>query len=270
MAAVVGVERVAALVGSHHAPTLRTAISDGLAGPRDSDLGALLAQLHQSVTLALTRPAGHWKADATVLNPATGGHSIAVDLDVLRTATRAAARSYAAVPYYVDRYGRRGAQFSVSDSGWIAHLVDAPPEAAAHQVTWLSDMLAHRGMPTWLMELHLTTMIEELTAAGLDVGALPHALGVLEHRRRAVVGDDLMERAESWVQAAVLAPPTAPTGRLVAAAVADVRSGVARTTAPLMDWLTHEDRSGPADAAALHDVHDRVAAAAAARTGDLP
>jgi hypothetical protein len=173
VAAVVGVERVASLVGSHDPPTLRAAITDGLAGPHDSDLGALLAQLHQSITLALTRSAGHWKADATVLNPATGGHGIAADLDVLRTATRAAARSYAAVPYYVDRYGRRGAQFSVSDSGWIAHLVDAPPEPAAHQVTWLSDMLVHRGMPTWLMERHLATMIEELTGSGLTSAHSP-------------------------------------------------------------------------------------------------
>lgn len=270
VASVVGVERVSLLVGSRDTQTLRDAVTDGLAGPRDSDLGALLLQLRQSVALALSRPGPHWKADATVLNPATGGHHVATDLDVLRTATRAASLSYGAVPYYGDRYGRRGAQFAVSDSGWIAHLTEAPPETAAHQVTWLSDMLTHRGMPTWLMERHLATMVDQLGAAGHAVGALPHALAVLEARRRAAVDDDLLEQAETWVRETVAAPPTAPTGRLVAAAVADVRSEVARSSAPLMDWLTHEDRTDTADASALRLVHDRVAAAAGPRTGGHP
>lgn len=268
VASVVGVERVSILVGSHDTQALRAAVTDGLTGPPDSDLGALVGQLRQSIALALTRPGDDWKADATVLNPATGGHGVATDLDVLRAATRAAALSYGAVPYYRDRYGRRGADFSVSDSSWIVHLVDAPRETAAHQVTWLSDMLTHRGMPTWLMERHLTTMIDHLATAGLDVGALPHALGVLERRRRSVVDDALLDQAEEWVQDMVNAPPTAPTGRLVAGAVADVRSGVARSSAPLMDWLTHEDRTDATDASALHDVQDRVTAAAATRTGD--
>lgn len=270
VAAVVGVERVADLVGSRDTQTLRAAVTDGLAGPRDSDLGALLVQLRQSIALALSRPGPDWKADATVLNPATGGHHVATDLDVLRTATRAATLSYGAAPYYRDRYGRRGAQFSVSDSAWIAHLADAPRETAAHQVTWLSTMLTHRGMPTWLMERHLATMVDQLGGAGLAVGALPHALTVLEARRRAAVDDDLLEQAETWVRETVVAPPTAPTGRLVAAAVADVRSGVAPSSAPLMDWLTHEDRTDTADASALRLVHDRVAAAAGTRTGEHP
>lgn len=270
VASVVGIERVSLLVGSRDTQTLRDAVTDGLAGPRDSELGALLLQLRQSVALALSRPGPLWKADATVLNPATGGHHVATDLDVLRTATRAASLSYEAAPYYRDRYGRRGAQFSVSDSAWIAHLADAPRETAAHQVTWLSTMLTHRGMPTWLMERHLATMVEQLGGAGLAVGALPHALAVLEDRRLAAVDDELLEQAETWVQETVVAPPTAPTGRLVAAAVADVRSGVAPSSAPLMDWLTHEDRTSTADASALRVVHDRVAAAAATRTGDHP
>lgn len=270
VAAVVGVERVADLVGSRDTQTLRAAVTDGLAEPRDSDLGALLVQLRQSIALALSRPGPDWKADATMLNPATGSHHVATDLDVLRTATRAATLSYGAAPYYRDRYGRRGAQFSVSDSAWIAHLADAPRDTAAHQVTWLSTMLTHRGMPTWLMERHLATMVDQLGGAGLAVGALPHALTVLETRRRAAVDDDLLEQAETWVRETVVAPPTAPTGRLVAAAVADVRSGVAPSSAPLMDWLTHEDRTDTADASALRVVHDRVAAAAATRTGDHP
>lgn len=270
VAAVVGIERVSLLVGSCDTQVLRAAVTEGLTGPPDSDLGALLVQLRQSIALALSRPGHGWKADATVLNPATGGHHVATDLDVLRTATRAASLSYGAAPYYRDRYGRRGADFSVSDSSWIAHLVDAPQETAAHQVTWLSTMLTHRGMPTWLMERHLATMVDQLGGAGLTVGALPHALTVLEARRRAAVDDDLLEQADIWVRETVVAPPTAPTGRLVAAAVADVRSGVAPSSAPLMDWLTHQDRTDAADASALRDVHDRVAAAAATRTGVRP
>ncbi|RZI84636.1 MAG: hypothetical protein EOO67_16535, partial [Microbacterium sp.] len=56
VAAVVGVERVSLLLGSCDTQTLRAAVTDGLAAPLDTDLGALLVQLRQSIALALSRP----------------------------------------------------------------------------------------------------------------------------------------------------------------------------------------------------------------------
>ncbi|RYY45481.1 MAG: hypothetical protein EON53_10600, partial [Actinomycetales bacterium] len=41
VAAVVGIERLADLVGSRDTRTLRAAVTDGLAAPLDTDLGAL-------------------------------------------------------------------------------------------------------------------------------------------------------------------------------------------------------------------------------------
>lgn len=270
VAAVVGVERVAGIIGSTDADTLRLAVLEGLEHDVDASPGEVarvVLDLVRTIGLALPRRTGAWPADATVLNPETGGHAIATDLSLLRAAIRAARTSYEGLPYYRDRYGDRGARFSVSDSSWIVHLVAAPEAVAVQQVFWLADMLATRGMPTWLMELHLDAMAEELTSTGLPSGALPHAVAALAARRRPHVPDAALDSAETLVAERVTAPPTAPVGRLLAAAAADVRSGAARSGAPLVDWVADPVRTSAEDAAVLRGLHDHLSRHGATGSG---
>lgn len=261
VAAVVGIERVAGILGTTDADTLRLAVLEALEHDADDapgEVARVVLELVRTIGLALPRRPSAWPADATVLNPETGGHKIATDLSMLRAAIRAARTSYEGLPYYRDRYGDRGARFSVSDSSWIVHLVAAPEAVAVQQVFWLADMLATRGMPTWLMELHLDTMAEELTSSDLPTGALPHAVAALAARRRPQVPDVALERAETLVAERVDAPPTTPVGRLLAAAAADVRSGAARSSAPLVDWVADPVRTSAEDAAVLRGLHDHL------------
>lgn len=270
VAAVVGVERLSGILATTDADRLRLSVLEALervdADPAD-EATRVVHDLVRTIALALPRRASAWPADATVLNPETGGHAIATDLAMLRAAIRAARTSYEGLPYYRDRYGERGARFSVSDSSWIVHLVDAPEAVAVQQVLWLADMLATRGMPTWLMELHLTTMAEELSASGLGAGSLPHAVGTLAARRRPHVPDQALERAEQLVAERVASPPTSPVGRLLAASAADVRSGAARSSAPLVDWVADPVRTSAADAAVLRGLHDHLARHGVERPG---
>lgn len=103
--------------------------------------------------------------EATVLNPDAGHHVVTSAPHEVRAARRAAQRSWAHFPYYGRRYGTRGRQFSLSDSGWLATLCDLPAGAALEQVKWLGRMLSSRGMPQWLLEIHLEHLHEELTKA---------------------------------------------------------------------------------------------------------
>jgi hypothetical protein len=265
VAAVVGVERISGLVGTTSADPLRHAVLEALERRVDDELTRVVTDLVRSVGVSMSRRAGAWRAEATALNPETGGHAIATDLGLLRAAVRAARTSFEEVPYYRDRYGERGARFSVSDSSWIVHLTLAPLPVATQQVLWLADMLATRGMPTWLMEQHLTTMSDEVVDSGLDPGRLRDVVPVLAERRREHVPDTALDRAERLVADRVASPPTSPVGRLVASSAADVRAGVPDAGAPLMGWLTDPVRTSPADAAVLRDLHAHLVDGGAAR-----
>lgn len=260
--AVVAIEELSVRLATTDPSVLAGAVraADVGEGPRDV-VETLRHHLH-TVAVALARDGEGWVADATVLNPETGGHAVTTDLATLRAATRASVRSYREVGYYDDRYAERGARYSLSDSGWLAHLVPAPPEVAARQVVWLADLLAGKGMPTWLMERHLETLVAELEHDGLDTGSLPHAHEHLRSRRRAVLADEELEKAERWTTRNLGASPTSPVGLLVAAAVADTLAGVTLDASALMDWLCDPARTQPHDAAALVALHDHLRAAA--------
>ncbi len=251
VAAVVGVERLVGEVGDPDPDRLRAVVTDALEGLGDPVVVRVVEELVQGIARVLPLRASGWRADASVLNPEVGGHAVATDLTALRAAVRAARASFEEVAYYQDRYGERGARFSVSDSSWIVHLTRASAPVATHHVTWLADLLATRGMPTWLMERHLGAMVAELATAGIEAGGLPAARLALAERRRAHVDDAVLVRAEVVLAEEVRATPTSPLGHLVAAAVADVRCGAVPDTAALMDWLTAPVRTDPSDARAI-------------------
>jgi hypothetical protein len=66
------------------------------------------------------------------------------------------------------RYGERGWRFSLSDSGWLQTLRELSPDAARAQLLWLSNLLAARGMPRYLMARHLEHPHAELVSRLAD------------------------------------------------------------------------------------------------------
>jgi heme oxygenase len=92
---------------------------------------------------------------AGALNPDAGTHPIPNDVREVHAALLAGERSREAWPYYEARYGERGLRFTRSDSAWLVTLLREGVEVAARQIAWLGRVLAARGMPRYLLELHL-------------------------------------------------------------------------------------------------------------------
>ncbi len=269
VAAVVAVERLAERIGSTDAALLRAvvdettggwSVGDGPAEPGERDI--LLRDLVEVVANALLQGDAQRRPDASALNVEGGAHPVALDAVVLRAATRASSRSFEQLPYYRARYGSRGARFATSDSGWLASLVAHRPETAGRHVAWLASLLAVRGMPTWLMELHLDELVAQLREAGCPVGGLPTVLGRRRWERRLHVPDALFEQAEFWMRDRLAVPPVEGSGRLIAAATSDVLAGVTTDDSAVLDWMTDPDRTSREDAAALLSVRARVRSAA--------
>ncbi|WP_406830596.1 hypothetical protein ABEG17_16615 [Pedococcus sp. KACC 23699] len=262
LAAVVSIERLVVATGSTVPDLLRAAVEGRLEGSGPgSHVADLAAQAHRHVAAGLARRSSGQSIDAAVVNPEAGAYPVTTDATLVRAAVRAAQRSIDAMPYYGLRYGERGARFASSDSAWLISLAPLGTERAIQQVTWLSRVLAGRGMPSWLMELHLTELVAEVRAATHDdaVGSLPAAAEALTLARRQHVDDDLISLADTWAgHLAGDGLPVPRTGALVAAATADVLLGVTDDDHALMDWLTDPDRVGAKVSAAIHQVRDRV------------
>lgn len=178
------------------------------------------------------------------LNPAAGKHAGSADPREVLAAVDAGSRTWTAFPYFECRYGESGRRFTRSDSAWIVTLATYEASAGERQIDWLARLLADRGMPSVLLEHHLTHLCEALTSA------------VPERRRRyarlAGLADHLRsKRLRALPQfeqvAAAFSPsePLANVGLVVAGAVADARLGVSTIAADVERWLTDPARFPP-------------------------
>lgn len=262
VAAVVGIERLVVATGSTDAQILRDAVEGRpVAGADAGHLADLVAEARGHVAAGLLRRDSGQSVDAGVVNPASGGYEITTDADLLRAAVRAAQGSINAMPYYGARYGARGSRFATTDSAWLISLAGLGEDRAVHQVEWLARVLAARGMPSWLLEIHLDALVAEIeTLADADaVGSLPAAALALAATRRRHVDDDLLRSADAWADEALgESLPVPHAGALMAAAIADQRAGVTRDDRSLMDWLTDPERAPGPVAGALRAVRRRI------------
>ena len=267
-AAVVGVERLSVAAGTTDPRELRRLVD---APP--PEWAGLIAELVGRVGAGLGRRDHGRHADASMVNAEAGHHAVSAEAGVLRAAVRAAHATWVAHPYYEARYGARGARFAGSDSAWLVELAPLRVEEAISQTEWLARLLAARGMPSWLLEQHLDGLSRELrdSVGEARAGALPAAAASLRARRDAVVDDDLLARADRWVAAELgETVPVSRTGALLAAAHADVRSGLARDDASLVDWLTDPGRVPPGVGAGIRRVRQRIAASVPADPSNHP
>lgn len=181
---------------------------------------------------------------ATELNIDAGMHSIPADLREIEAALAAGEETWRHFAYYAARYGGRGRRFTASDAAWLVTLARDDATRTSQQVHWLAALLASRGMPRLLMEVHLQHLAATLTARVPERAARYRALAAAAHElheeRTAVLAEprarDLVARFSADLEReAQLSPVEA--GTLIVAAVADEALNVPGAVKALVSWL---------------------------------
>lgn len=197
---------------------------------------------------------------ATALNPDAGRHPVPDDPAELEAAVAAGERSLAELPYMEQRYGERGRRFSDSDSAWLATLIQFDQPELDRQVQWLGRVLAGRGMPRVVLEIHLDLLADELSRANPGKSGqyvrLRRAADSLRYLRRKHIAEDDVSRMErEFDQRAPIEWTTRlpRTGLLLASAAADEADGLANAVESLVGWLTDTRRFPEAWVAAVRD-----------------
>lgn len=180
-----------------------------------------------------------------LFNADAGDHPLPEDPREIDAVLQATRLCYDAHPYFMARYGARGLAFTNSDGGWLVTLSTTWQSHVHDQVSWLCDLLAARGMPSWLMEMHLLLLHEalrqRLPGEGLRFAKLRRAATRLRQQRCARMAqadfDAIAERFDTQA-----GPALANAGRLIVAAVCDERGGRDLAVPSLLKWLADPGR----------------------------
>jgi hypothetical protein len=178
-------------------------------------------------------------------NPDVGNHPLPDNPDEVMASIRAAERCMAIFPYLGIRFGRRGDAFARTDSGYLTTLVRFPQDYVVEQVQWLARVLSNRGMPRWLMEVHLEVLAEELGRAipsgSADYGKLLAAASVLGKERRSIIPQASFDKlaAEFATQDGDFIPNL---GGLIVSAVCDESCGIDAAVASVTQWIETCDK----------------------------
>jgi len=198
----------------------------------------------------------------TRINPEAGNHPIPGDEREIQAALKASDRGWAEFPYFDQRYGARGKRFSDSDTCWLATLTALGQETLQKQIDWLCRVLATRGMPSIMMEHTLRFLYEELSKAVADkediFEKLRSSADILQKaRERRIQEKELQLLSVEFEQTvgAEMAGRYKNTGKLLAAAVADEKNGIAGAVAALQHWLTDVKRFS---SAWIHAVNETI------------
>ena len=182
------------------------------------------------------------------MNPEAGLHRVTSDALELAAGRDAAAVTWAQFPYYEARYGERGRMFCDSDTAWLVTRVDAGRQVAIHDIRWLGDVLASRGMPQYLLETHLVNLERALSAVGIwprsRFAPLRNAIADLRKARLAQVSDeDFLRLAAAFdAEVAGISARVERFGAVLVAAVADERSGIRNALAAVTTWACDPQR----------------------------
>jgi hypothetical protein len=183
------------------------------------------------------------------LNAHAGTYEVTADPRALAASERATELSNARFPYLLARFGARGEAFTHSDGAWLVAQASSPLEGLFAQVDWLATLLSARGMPRHILEWHLGVLGDLLVAAAPDLAEVgQHLLAARDHLATERAGwlsqAELEERTRLFEEAIgdARAEGPADAGELLASAVGDERSGIARAVPSLMEWLADPSR----------------------------
>ena len=171
-------------------------------------------------------------------------------------------------PYIVERYGSRGEAFTRSDGGYLALLAGFPESYIREQMSWLASVLSSRGMPCWLMELYLDSLVNELGTAIPERKAEFQKLKDVEQTFRSsrlawisqADFDALVAEFESTTGHALR-----NSGGLLVSAVCDELSGLPQSVSSLTSWLADPDRFPPEWCTAVAETVARARSLASSR-----
>jgi hypothetical protein len=183
------------------------------------------------------------------INPASGAHSITLDIGEIRAAFRAAERSWQRFPYYEMRYGAPSQGSLWSDSRWLVKLLQADQSKVNQQVLSLAQFVSQRGTPQWLMEQHLAILYQELVEAipekQADYAKLLVSANVLTNIRQSQIGEEIFQSLAQAFDEQVGPAWSARlpfTGYMLVSAVADEKAGIAKAATSLESWMTEPSR----------------------------
>lgn len=167
----------------------------------------------------------------------------------------AAERCMERFPYLGARFGLRGDAFARTDSGYLTTLIRFPKDYVVDQVQWLARVLSSRGMPRWLMEVHLEVLEAELTKSipgnRDDHNKLLDAAAGLRSERQSIVSQQAFDAlVAEFAQTGGNAIPN--FGGLIVSAVCDEICGIDAAVSSITHWLEtsspvpHDDQNAVA------------------------
>lgn len=209
----------------------------------------MLADRLQRALAALSPHPDTLRVTAAALNPEAGNHLIGRDPLELKAALKAGRISWQRFPYYKWRFGSRGRRFTRSDSAWLITLSQYDSAAMKQQIDWLGVLLSSRGMPQWLLEQHIETLVAELHRELPDrpgrYDGLRSAAQHLREGRCSQISEARFTQLWSAFDATVGEPWRArlpEAGALLVAAVADRKAGIRQAVSSLESWMTDPTR----------------------------
>ena len=164
-------------------------------------------------------------------------------------------------PYLDRRFGDRGKRFTSSDSCWLVALTRMPEDTATKSLEWLRVVLASRGLPTVILEVHLRAISLAIAAEfpdRIEMGArFDRFLSALEVQRRRLDSagrlEPLVERFEQRFRACA-GRTVDPAARLIASAWLDERAGIEGALAATRDWFIDAGRFSNEWIASVNDL----------------
>lgn len=186
----------------------------------------------------------------TSLNPEAGCHVMTQDPLAIKASIVASRAAWKRFPYLAARYGERGWRFTLSDGAWLATMMDHGEGTAAMQVEWLAALLARRGLPRIVLEVHLRLLSETLAEALPERREACDVLGGIARRMREAREAVVSPARARWLAEdfARGAPPgeepwKASLAEIVLSAVTDEAGGLDGTLAALVSWVLDPIRS---------------------------
>jgi heme oxygenase len=205
-------------------------------------IGNICTALHPYVADSL-------RHHAAGINFEAGDHVIPENPREIELALRVGRSMWDMYPYLQCRFGERGKRFTSSDSCWLVALMRMPVETATENLKWLRTVLASRGIPTVILEEHLSAILTVLAAEfaeGIELGARyePFLSGLdLERRTLGGIEGALLQVEQFEPQFQACAGFTVPSAaKLIASAWLDEQSGITGSLASVRDWFSDPTR----------------------------
>jgi heme oxygenase len=180
----------------------------------------------------------------TAVNPEAGQHAIPQNPVEIGIALRSGIKAWNKYPYLDMRYSERGVRFTGSDSCWLATLYRYNFESMRKNISWLRKILATRGIPTIILESHLTELYAEflscLPERANEFQKYEEMIRELQTERFRLLPPEALRDLESEFVPRFNncpGPKLSSASTLIVSARLDEQSGIAGARDAVMQWV---------------------------------